>query len=359
MRGSRIRTPRAKRRGAAPVPALALLLAGALGAGCEFPTAAPRFQSRFLLPLEETRVSAAELLPAGVVATGSGFAITVGAVSTQRTLGQMCGQPCTQRQSLVTPKPAFTDVVTLSLPLPPEVAGGTITGGNLNVTLSHSFNFDPLRPAGATQTGSIGLVVRSSGVTLGSATIDQAFPRTAPATRSIPLAGPVAGPVQLVLTLVSPAGGNVVIDNASSFVVSLPGTVVTASEARVLVQNRGISAQPMTLDLTGVDGGIRDRVRGGALVLVLSNPFAVAGTLQLRLQAATSGADIVRPVQVAPAGTTQRLELTQEELRSLLGHRVTATVAGPVSGTAGPITVRPEQELVLVPRLDLILEIGS
>jgi hypothetical protein len=337
----------------------AVLVAALLATACEFPTATPRFESRFVVPLEQTRMAVSELLPAGVTVVGDAFQVTIGAAAAQRTLGELCGSPCMLLQGQQAPKPAFTSSFGVGQDLPAEVLGAVITGGTASVTVSHSFDFDPLRPPGATQNGTISITVRSGGVTLGTAAMDQAFPRNTPVTRSVQLSGRVSGGIEVVVAIVSPASGPVLINNSAPMSVSVAATVVRASEAEVVVHNRPVAVRPALLDLTGIDDGVRDRVRRGALVLEMANPFAVSGVMQLRLHAPASGADIQRTVQFLPALTTQRIELTEAELKSLLGHSVTATVTGPVTAPGGTITVRPDQQLVLMPRLDVILEFGS
>jgi hypothetical protein len=337
----------------------AMLAAALLAAACEFPTATPRFESRFLVPLEATRMEVSELLPSGVVVAGNQFRVTVAAAAAQRSLGEMCGSECTALQGQQAPKPAFTFAFDIAQALPADVQGAVISEGTATVTLSHSFDFDPLRPPGSAQNGTISITVRSGGETLGTATIDQTFPRITPITRTVQLAGRVGGGIEVGIALVSPAGGTVLINNSAPLSVSVAATVVSASEAQVVVNNRPVTVRPASLDLTGIDEGVRDRVRRGALVLEMANPFAVTGVMQLRLHAAASGADIRRTVQVQPDRTTQRIDLTKEEIESLLGHTVTATVTGPVSAPGGTITVRPDQQLVLTPRLDVFLEFGS
>jgi hypothetical protein len=337
----------------------AVLVAALLTAACEFPTATPRFESRFLVPLEATRMAVSELLPTGVVVAGDQFRVTVAAAAAQRTLGQMCGSSCLALQGQQAPKPAFTFAFEIAQALPADVQGAVISEGTATVTLSHSFDFDPLRPPGAAQNGTINITVRSGGQTLGTASVDQAFPRITPITRSVQLTGRVSGGIEVVVALVSPAGGTVLINNSAPMSINIAATVVSASEAQVVVSNRPVAVRPARLDLTGIDEGVRDRVRRGALVLESANPFAVTGAMELRLHAPASGADIRRTVQVRPDRTTQRIELSKEEIELLLGHTVTATVTGPVSAPGGTITVRPDQQLVLTPRLDVYLEFGS
>jgi hypothetical protein len=336
-----------------------LLAVAAAVTACDFPTATPRFESRFIVPLESTQLGVAELLPEGVTVAGGAFRIVVPATAAQRSLGQLCGAPCLLLNGQRVPKPAFADTFSLPIPLPGDVVGGMVTGGTANISVTHSLGFDPLRPAGSSTNGRLTLTLRSGGAVLGSATIDQAFPSGTQLTRSVSVAGAVADDTELVVALTSPAGEAVTINTSAAMSISVAATTVTASEARISVSDHPVTVQPVSLDLTGVDEGVRDRVRRGALVLAIANPFTVTGTLELRLQAVTSGADIRKPVPVGPGSTTQRVELTGSELKSLLGHAVVVTVTGPISQQSGPVTVRPDQALTLSPHLDLFLEIGA
>jgi hypothetical protein len=341
--------------------AAALLAAAAaltLGA-CDVPTALPRLEPRFVMPLEETVIRVDELLPAGVTAHAGAFRLALAPATVQGSLGQLCGSPCGTVHQLVLPKPEFTGVFTVTLSLPADVAAAVLASGAAQVAVHHTFDFDPLRPAGATSNGTLQAVVRSGARQLGSATADQSFPAGTTISRTIPLEpGLVSGPVEVRVTIHSPAGSPVFVDTAKAMTVTVTPTDISITELTALVTGRPISVQPATLDLTGVEIDVRKRVRGGALVLIMDNPFAVGGTLQLRLFAPTTAADIQRAVQVTPGATTQRIELGAQEVALLLGARVEVTLAGPVSATS-PIVLRPNQEVRLSTRFELVLEIGG
>jgi hypothetical protein len=337
--------------------ALAAMLA--VGA-CDVPTGLPIFESRWVVPLETTQVSVSELLPDALIVVNGEFRIAIPPATAQRTLGVVCGTPCVALQGLQAPKPAFTDSFVVTTAMPSDVVSAMVTGGAVLVTLLHRFDFDPLRPAGSTENGTITLTLRNDGRIVGTAVIDQPFPRDVPISSSVALnPGALSGPIEMRVVLSSPAGAAVTIDNAAVLTVTLAPGIIASDEAQIAVQQQLIASQPSELDLTGVDGELRDRVRRGSLQLVVDNPFDVAGELQLRLQAATSGADISRSVAVLPGASAQTVELTLDELRALLGHRVTAGLGGRVSATAQAVTVRPGQEVTVAPRLDLVLEIGS
>jgi hypothetical protein len=337
-----------------------VVAAAAVTAACEMPTGLPRFESRFVIPLDQTRITLDDLLPASVRADGSEF--TIGSPPTlllRQTLGQICSS-CPSVQGQRVPKPAFTHSFSLAADLPRDVVSAELWSGLLGVVLRHGFDFDLLRPAGAGMAGSIVITVSSGGVPLGSAIIDEPFPPGTPLVRMVQLgAGALTGSLDVHVAVASPAGSSSVrIDSHAA----LEGTAVLqelrVSQARVRVPHRQITSQSV-LDLTGVDEEIRRRLRGGALVLALSNPFEVAGELQLRLQATAPAANHARAVAIAPGESAVRVELTREQLVSLLGQRVTATLHGVVSATADAVTVRPGQELTVTPHMDLVIEIGS
>ncbi|HSJ05989.1 MAG TPA: hypothetical protein VK936_04755 [Longimicrobiales bacterium] len=341
-------------------PAAALSACTLLLAACDIPTGLPRFESRWVVPLSTTRVGVGELLPAAVTVAGGRFHVSVPPGSGQRTLGQMCGMPCAAFQGVVAPKPAFSDSFQVSSPLPAGLVAATVESASVTVSLSHDLGFDPVRPEGRIEDGRLDVTIRNDGRVVGSAVIDQPFPPGAPIARTIDLApGVMSGVLQASVAIVSPAGDPVAIDNAAALTAHLVPVAMTLTEAEVSVQQREIEAQPVHLDLTGVDEDLRERVRNGALRLTLDNPFALSGSLELRLRAPASGADIVRAVQVSAGQTTHVIALSRDEMRWLLGYDVEATLTGPVTATGPSVTVRPDQEVTVTPRLDLVIEIGG
>jgi hypothetical protein len=356
FRGASGRVARAARRSAGNGTA-AVLLALATGA-CDFPTSLPRFETRVAIPFDETRLAVSQLLPAGVTTSANSFLVSVPAASAQRTLGQMCGAPCLTAQGQQVAKPAFTDVFSVTTALPEDVVAATLASGSATLTVSHTFTFDPLQAApGSTQSGVLRVIVRSGTRDVARDSILPPF--TGPITRSLALApGIVTGALITEITIVSPAGGTVAIDNAAGIAVTVtPGTVV-ASEAQVRVQSRPVSAEALSVDLTRVDADLRDRVQSGALVVAVDNPFAVAGDFELRVTA-PAVVDVRGAARVAPGTTTVRVDLARDEIRALLGRVVSLSLSGTADGTADAVTVRPADAMRLSPRLTLMLEIGS
>jgi len=165
----------------------------------------------------------------------------------------------------------------------------------------------------------------------------------------------IGGTVAFEVMITSPAGDPVAINTAESITVEAADAAVDANAAIVRVTDRTVSAGPMTLDLSGLEADLTDRVRRGALLLDIDNPFSIGGTLTATLTA--PGVTLVRPLEVIPGTSQARLSFTGDELRSLFGPApVSLAVSGPLSGVpAGRVTVRPAQQLTAAGRLELFL----
>jgi hypothetical protein len=344
------------------VAALAAVLT--LGA-CDFPTEPPKLQPRFILPGQSTTLSLTQILPSGVTEVGTSFQLSIAPTAiTARTLAEICGAPCVALHGQRVPKPAFTYVLDTPVPLPADVASAVLTAGSVNVSLTHSFGFDPLRPPGAAQNGTLTLALLAGETVLGSVVVTDPFPSGTTLQRTVTVApGTITGDLTVRLTLDSPAGGTAeahwVLVDANSV---LSGTVapgpITVSEATVRVQDKSVSVTDFQIDMSGVDQSLRGRVRSGALVITADNPFGVTGTMQLRMIGGTGEIIMPRTLQVQPGRTTQRVEFTQDELGLILQSTVTIRIAGAVSGQQGLVTVRPGQVLTIDTQLDLTIEIG-
>ncbi|HSJ26403.1 MAG TPA: hypothetical protein VK929_17110 [Longimicrobiales bacterium] len=349
------------RRRAARVLALA---ASALGfVACEYPTSLPKLHPTYLLPGETTVLGVSELLPSNVTAGPASFGLTLSpAAIPSRTLASMCGMPCIAAHGRQVPKPAFDDSVSTVVALPAEVLTATVTSGTMTVALTHNFGFDPLQPPGAAAAGWLTVRVLSGQRVVASSTITGAFPSGTTMERTVSLQpGPVSSDFRIIVGITSPAGGTApehwVTVNANA---TLGGTVtpgqIDVAEATVRVQDRQVSVIDATLDLSGVDDDLRDRVVDGALVVALDNPFTVTGTLQIQL---TGGAaPVTKTLAVQPGASTRRVAFTEEELQLLLGHVVQLRISGTVTGENGQVTVRPDQQLGLDTKLELTVEIG-
>lgn len=341
--------------------ALAALAALVLGA-CDFPTEPPKFQTRFVVPGENTTLSVNQLLPSSITVVGSNFRLSIGGQAIpSRTLGQMCGTACDAFPTVFTaPKPAFIDSIPVTLNLPADVSGATLAGGSVTVSLIHTFGFDPLRPPGGAN-GSLTLRVRNGTNVLGTLTITDPFPPNTQLTRTLQLTpGAIAGPLVVTVVLNSPAGSAtqpVVIDKNASLTGSVTPDAIDISSAIVAVSNKQVSVQAVAIDLTGFED-LRDRVKGGAIVINMTNPLNVTGAMTATLTGGTSG-PISKPVTVAAGTTTQRIQFTEAELRSMLGRELQLTISGPVSGPNGFATVSPGLVISISTLLDFTFEIGA
>jgi hypothetical protein len=340
-----------------------VVVAALMGAGgCDIPTAPPRVESRFVIPGEAAAMRVSELLPASVTVENGNFRLQVSTATLPgRSLGEFCGSMCMMFEGLTVPKPAFTDSMAALLHMPADVGSAELASGVVTVTLSHDFGFDPIRPAGATTVGALTLTVRSDGRVVGTTTVTDPFPSGNTVERTIPLSpGTVTTGLSVTAALSSPASlVPVTIRNAARLSGSAVPGPIDISEARVIVTERPINVQAVTLDLTEIDGALSERVKSGAVVMRLNNPFDVQHTAPLELRIAGPDVDVVKLVQLSPGQTTQRVEFTREQIRSLLGHSVTMLLTGRIAGTNGPVRVQPHDEVKVQTTLDLVIELGS
>jgi hypothetical protein len=306
------------------------------------------------VPLEGTGISVTQLLPSSVTITGgSAFALSIAPVTFSTSLGDLC-PACAAFNGQVVPKPAFTGTFSDALTLPPDVAGGTLTGGWVRFAATNGFSFDPLRPGGG-QTGTLTVRVLADGALIGSQVISgaqRAWPAGSTLTDSVAVAG--AGTTFSVdVTISSPAGSPTAINTNSGISVTATPVRLLLSDARVQVHDRQVSGQPVQLDLTGIDDFIVDRVEGGQLVFTITNGFAVGGSMTLTVAGATL--PITKEVELPATDATVAIALTEAELESMLGRVVTVVVTGLVSATA-PVLVTPASAFDIAALL--VLELG-
>ena len=352
----RIRT-RSRARGCAA--ALAGLLAVA---ACDFPTELPNWETRWVVPAEDVAFPVADLLPAGVgvAPSGDAFEIDLAAVAFSRSLQQLCSA-CGILDGLTAPKPPFTISFGDEVLLPEGLVSARVVSGGIEVRLSHDFPFDPLRPA-ALARGHLVLTVRSGSVVLARDSLSGtavALPPGSVVSRTLPLqAGTVTGPLEIGVALHSPAGDLVVIDLDDRLTVAVPAVRVRVADVRVRVTDEPLATSAAQLDFGSVDAAVADRVRSGAVLLRIQNPFDVSGAFSLSLSA--PGATIVRTLDIAPGMSQARLELTGDEIRSLLGQSdVRLSITGRASSPAAGTEVAPGDAIAVSARLELVVSTGS
>ncbi len=356
-----------KRRALAGVlPALVLLGA------CDIPATTPDWDMTWNVPAETSTLNVSSFLPAGVQFTQAGgpFAVTAAQTSVIATLGSYCGV-CSGSPPI---KPAFTGstVVTTSLP----VGLGTATlapGSSIGVAIRNGFGFDLINPTGATSAGTLTITITNNNVTLGSVTLTggptcvsgspctiTGVPDGQTTMVSVPLAGSVVGssPVTITTTVNSPAGSSVPMNPSSTAVVQV-FPFVSVSSATVTLNNQAVNSVS-TLDLKSIDSTVSTRVDSGQFIVTATNPFAASGTLNITF---TGGTQTITKTVALDAGgptatpSTKTVSFTGPELRSLLGHTLTVTIGGQVSGAA--VTVTPTQSVTVTTRLALTVSTKS
>lgn len=330
---------------------------------CDIPTTAPRIEQRWILPVEQASFAVGELLPAGVQDDGTSFLVSVGPLTIVERLSDVC-QNCEALNGLVAPKPGFEDSIDVTSGLPSGVSGADLQSASVRVVIHNGFGFDPLRPGGP-ETGMLSVEVRAggSGVVLGGLMMDgatESLPVNSTVTRTISLSGATLGTtLQAAVHMESPAGDPVMIDSSDALTVTATPTLVRLASAVVDVSGEGVTLDPVSLDVEGIDEAITDRIETGAILLEVSNPFGVAidGVLEIRHPEGSIAKTVTIP---ADASSSVSVPYTASELRDFLGEaNVTLVGAGSVSAGAGAITVAPGQEMVLDGRIDLTLTIGG
>lgn len=335
---------------------------------CGLPTEAPKaplIDVRWVVPTQSSRITVGSLLPNGVtiLPDSSGFTVAIPNSTITRTLSQDCSA-CVAANGLTAPKPAFVAFASLASSLPAEITSSALVGGALQVVMSHSYTFDPLRP-NAASSGARGyaVITVSNGTTvIGKDSIDgatTAFSPNTPLTRSIPLTGPISGsaPVTASVVVNSPLGDPVPIDASRTLTATSSAVGLKVASANVTVVGRQLNSTS-SIDLSGIDKTVTDKVQGGALLLTLVNPFAVTSLLTVKFSP-QGGATITRTVPLATGNSTVRIDFNTAELKSLLGHNVSLAYTGAVTPTAGFVTISPRQAVVITTRLDIALQVGG
>ena len=340
------------------------LCALALLAACDVPTSAPKWDTKWDVPSKSTTISVATLLPSGVSVTSdnSAFNVTVPAVNITRVLGDDCAS-CLAGDGTTMAKPQFQSLGNATATLPANVVSASTVRDTVVVTVNNGYNFDPLRPS-ATARGYLKITVTSGVATAAVDSVDGAdiaMPAGGILVRRIPLTGIVNGAQGILVStkIYSPAGDNVLMDakRTVSFVASVGSFL--ASSAAVNVTNQPISAGATTLDLTSMGSGISDRLMGGSLIVSVTNPFNVGGTLNVKLSG--PGVNIVKPLTLAgnSAAAASTLDFSAAEIQSLFGKLINLTMDGSVNETGTSVAVQPNQTVTIGTRLIVVATAGS
>lgn len=366
-----MRTQRTRRASRAAIVALTVGLAA-----CDLPSSAPILQQTWIVPADSVQVSVSQILPTSVALNGGGtaFVVTVAAPAAfSTTLGTLCGQPACQSGAAVTaPVPAFTSAgaaLTRVVSFPATVASATITAGTLNLQITNSLGFDPLRPNGVSGPyGSLAITI-TNGATNSTTTFTgttQAMATGAVTNLSVPIpAGTYGASFSVSAAFNVPNGSPATMAASNAFSIAPSVTGLTLSAASLVVTNESIATTPNTFDLENADFG--GEVQGGGIVLDVVNPFTATAALTLVIQAPAQASgpavSISKPVNIPATPTsTATITLTGAEMRSLIGKTgVTITVNGTANGTGagGTVSVTPGQVLKLRTQVQLLLNVGG
>lgn len=342
----------------------ALCLIAAPLAGCEFPTELPGLETRWVVPVEETRFGVADLLPADVTLTpaGDAFLVDFDPVAFDETLGGLC-PPCIIADGLTVPKPLILDSFGAALVFPPEVTSIDLLDGEARVEIQNGLGFDPIRPA-AGVFGDLTVTVMddADGEMLGTVTIDgaaTAFPSGTTLTRTMTLgAGSIEGSLVATVLVNSPPGDPVTIDVSNQVAAIVTLANVRVASVTIEVDGELVSLDPVDLDVADVDEAVEDQIVGGSVILDVVNPFGVGAGVQIVIDGPGFPA-IQKSVPVLPdAASTVVIDLTAQEFQAFLGEEnVTLTGSAVVDLATPPITVLPGQELVITASLDVTLRL--
>ncbi|HLQ45625.1 MAG TPA: hypothetical protein VK137_12890, partial [Planctomycetaceae bacterium] len=139
-------------------------------------------------------------------------------------------------------------------------------------------------------------------------------------------------------------------------------TNMRAGNVRVNVINKTITNKPDTLDLKGLDKTITDHVVSAALEMGFTNPWPVAGNLNVNF-AYSPPQSIPKTVQLPAANSpltsqVETVSLSGDEMKLLFGNEVLLDMNGVVNSPS-PITVTPKQAVSISNRLVLTIRTGS
>lgn len=327
------------------------------------------------LPVTETSISVASLLPTGVAIystpassppDSSAFTVNVNGISYNRRVGDYCGL-CQTLNGTTAPKPAFiiNPDAGSTVALPANVVSASLLGGTVSYTITNGLSFDPLRVSAnlANPQGRIVVVVRSGSVVFARDTVKgetQTLPAgTGTITRNLNLqTGPIANNITVDLEVNSPTGDNTFInaDGILAMNATVSGLRVGAVTINVPTASLN-SGAPEEVDVGELPESMTERALGGGLELTVTNPFTVAGNLNVTFTP-TPGPVVSKTAVIAAVTTPQRLSITFDSLeisRILKSNPApTLSIGGSVSST-GPITVTPKQIISMSNRIVLKL----
>ena len=132
------------------------------------------------------------------------------------------------------------------------------------------------------------------------------------------------------------------------------------STIRINVSNRTLASPGHTLPLIDIDEVITDHVEGAELEMTISNPFAIAGTVDVNFRYGATASQVVTKSVAFPTGTNQvrTIALSKQEMQLLFSNDVAVSMTGGVTSSS-PIDMTPKQVITIGNRLRLFILTGS
>ena len=332
-------------RSRAPLGRVGLLITLAALSGCDYPTTAPLIDVKWVFPIDDQTLSVVELLPAGVDTVGGSFAVGVDPFALNQTLGGLCSA-CGVLNGLTVTTPPFNFSVEEIASLPTDVVSVEVETATFSLGIQNDLGFDPLRPA-ATRNGTMTITVYDvdiNGRELAQVVLDgatSALPNGVLTTIPVPL-----GDIPVTIN----------VNNGLDITVTV-GTILVSS-VTLNVDGLTVDIDQQQLDLEDIDEDIVLNVQTGSLLLDVQNPFGVAISLVVEI----GGPGIVtlqRTLDIGSGPTSSAtLSYTGAELQTFLG-KPGVFFRGSGTVTGGPLTVTPDQVVVIKATLDVDLEIGG
>jgi hypothetical protein len=303
--------------------------------------------------MEETSVSADQLLPSAVTVVEDNFVVSVDPVHGSATLGALCGTACEALDGTVAPVPAFQGGFMSTRRLPSDVLSAALAGDSIRIAIHNGLSFDPLHGG-----GTIVIVIAddATGTPLGQIVLDGdedvLFPWTT-ATRMLSLsAGTVTHALRATVTVDVLGGEPAVIDVSETLQMTATVGSLRAGSVTVNVRDRPVRFDERELDFEDLHEDAIDRIVGGSLILAVTNPFGVSLAGAVDIGVTSKGFSID-----GSGSSTAAVSYGSPELRAFLGQpNVMFSGSGIANGTA--ITLEPGQEMTFRPTLDFNLEIG-
>jgi hypothetical protein len=359
-----------------PVRRVAIIVAALGVAACDVVDFAsnpmPQFLQTWSIPAAGTSVSVGSLLPSGVSIhstpastppDSSAFDVDIDTMDFSRRLGLDCAT-CQALNGTTAIKDSFNLVSSSSEPLPSDMVSGAVIGGAVRVSVRNNLSFDPIRVRAADPQGFLLIVVRSGSLVLGRDSTNGASTAWAPGdsiVRTINLStGIVAGSITVDVTIMSPRGDAPVPINANGTIrtVAITESLLAASIRMNVVNKSLASANADSLALDGLEPGVTRRVIAGALDMSVTNPFAVAGDMQI-IFGYGPGQSVVKTVALPTGTDTPALvQLDSADVQSIVGKRVLLSIGGVVNSST-PINVTPRQAIDFDNRMTLRIRLGG